>query len=188
MSRHRKTVISDSWLRRGLALILAVIPIIAVFAAIASLPLVTASPARAQTPGVPAPPADVFTENFENITGPYPISLSTYTGTNGEKYTADSAWQANCNGVILNYNMGNNLPFNCNAGPFGMQDLRAMNQSIGVLRGLPDPTTNNALAAYTDTGNNQAVNPGAGKVQFQTPPIALPAQRSNSKHYILFSV
>ena len=67
-----------------------------------------------------------------------------------------------------------------------MQDLRAMTESIGILRGLPDPKTNSALAADTDTGNNVAVNPGSGKVQFQTPRILLPAQ-NNSKHYILFS-
>ena len=185
MRQHRKIATSNGRLRRGLTLLLALTPIIVLTV---SLPLAIAPQARAQTPGVPASPSAIFDEHFENGIGAFPVSLFTYTGVNGEKYTADPAWQENCNGVVVNYNMGDNLPFNCNAWPFGMQDLRAMTQAIGILRGLPDPTTNNALAAYTDTGNNQAVNPGAQKVQFQTGLFPLPSQKSNSKHYILFSV
>ncbi len=185
MGRHGQIATKDRRFRRGLALLLAFAPFIALMV---TLPIVTAPQARAQTPGVPAPPTTIFSENFENGIGAFPVSLFTYTGANGEKYTADSAWQENCNGVVVNFNMGNNLPFNCNAGPFGMQDLRAMTQAIGILRGLPDPTANNALAAYTDTGNDQAVNPGARKVQFQTQQFPLPTQKSNSKHFILFGV
>ncbi|WP_433891190.1 DUF7507 domain-containing protein [Streptomyces sp. CA-111067] len=134
----------------------------------------------------PAAPAVVFTEDFQNTSSDVPVPLADYTGANGEQYTADPAWLSDCNGEILNYTM-TALPANCAAGPAGMNNLRPMAYALGDLRGAADPTQNDALSAYTDTGNNIPVDPGAGKVQFQTvQPIDLPS--GTGKHYILFGV
>jgi uncharacterized repeat protein (TIGR01451 family) len=157
-----------------------------VLGAVVALPVVYAAPATAQTPGVPQPPAVVFQENFENHPGTAPLPLLEYTGANGETYTADEPWLTDCNGEIVNFTM-TELPSNCAAGPFGMYALRSMAYALGVMQGSANAAGNDALSAYTDTGNNQFVDPGPGLVQFQTKqPVALPA--GTSKHYILFSV
>jgi LPXTG-motif cell wall-anchored protein len=60
-----------------------------------------------------------------------------------------------------------------------------MAYALGSLRGAADPAGNDALSAYTDLGNNTPVDPGAGKVQFQTvQPVDLPS--GTGKHHILF--
>jgi hypothetical protein len=62
---------------------------------------------------------------------------------------------------------------------------RSMAYALGSLRGAADPAGNDALSAYTDLGNNTPVDPGAGKVQFQTvQPVDLPS--GTGKHHILF--
>jgi len=77
-------------------------------------------------------------------------------------------------------------PANCAAGPQGMENLRSLAFALGVLQGSADPTTNRALSAYTDLGNNTAVDPGPGFVQIQTAnPITVPA---NGRRYVTFSV
>src|SRR5579862_9473959 len=183
--RRRPSAAPDGWLRRWLRLVLTVSPVIG---AIVTLPIVfvSAPPAGAQTPGVPAAPTTVFTEGFQNTSSTVPVPLASYSGVNGETYTADPAWLTNCNGEIVNYTM-TALPSNCDAGPYGMNSLRSMAYALGKLENNPDPATNNELSAYTDTGNNVPMNPGAGLVQLQTvQPIALPT--GTSMHYILFSV
>src|SRR5580700_6312758 len=60
--------------------------------------------AAARTPGVPQPPAVVYSEDFENNTGPAPVLLPAYTGASGQTYTADPAWLTNCNGAIVEAN------------------------------------------------------------------------------------
>lgn len=161
MKRRGRNAAAPWSRRRGLAPILVVIP---VTAAIAGLPLLAATHARAAgtpgTPGTPQPPVTLYTEGFENNIPGTPLPLTSYTGVTGMTYTADPAWLASCNGDIINYNM-TALPANCNAGPQGMVQLRTLAYGLGVLRGLSNPATNNALSAYTDKGNNTYVNPGA---------------------------
>lgn len=57
--------------------------------------------------GVVEAPGEVWAEDFENGQGTAPSWLATYTSATGPTYTADKYWRdyANCNGVILNYNI-----------------------------------------------------------------------------------
>ncbi|WP_344081139.1 DUF7507 domain-containing protein [Luedemannella helvata] len=123
--------------------------------------------AAAGTPGVPQPPVVVFHEDFENTTTTVPLLLTSYVGTDDETYTANQAWLTNCNGMIVNYSM-TVRPANCTGGPQGLRALRSMAYALGNLSRAANSATNNALSAYTDTGGDVAVNPGAGLIQLQT--------------------
>ena len=137
-------------------------------------------------PGVPRAAIQMFGETFQNVAGNTPVLLTSYTGISGQTYTADPAWLSNCNGSIVAYSM-TALPANCSAGTSGMFHLRSLAYALGVLRGVPDPTTNLAVSAYTDLGNDTAVNPGAGKVQIETlTPVPVPPV--TGKRYVTFSV
>ena len=123
--------------------------------------------AAAGTPGVPQPPIVVFHEDFEHTTTTVPLLLTDYVGTDDETYTANQAWLTNCNGMILNYSM-TVRPANCTGGPQGLRALRSMAYALGNVGRAADSATNNALSAYTDTGGDVAVNPGAGLIQLET--------------------
>ncbi len=162
-------------------LALAVLATQALALAIGAAP-VNAAPGSPRTPRAPVLN---FSEDFQNNIGSTPVPLLSYTGVTGETYTADPAWLTNCNGEVVTFNM-TTLPANCAAGTQGMTNLRSLAYALGALRNSADPAANGALSAYTDLGNNTAVDPGAPKVQFETvQPLSLPA---GGKRYITFSV
>ena len=204
MTQRRRASASHGLIRRALLLILTAGPLIL---AIAALSYGTGTNATAQTraPAQPhakartdartrtdapaqtaATPSVVFHEDFENNVGTTPVALPNYVGPTGETYTADPAWLANCNGVIINWGMTTN-PSNCNTpppggstSPTGMQSLRTLANAMGQYRGLPAGNSNDVVAAFTDNGAPSAVDPGAGKVQFQT--VDRKSTRLNSSH------
>jgi uncharacterized repeat protein (TIGR01451 family) len=136
--------------------------------------------------GTPRPAAQLFTEGFESNPVGTPVLLTDYTGTAGMRYTADEPWLEACNGNVVAFFM-TELPPNCSAGPQGMENLRSLAFALGVLQGAADPTTNRALSAYTDLGNNTAVDPGPGLIQLQTmDAVAVPPHVG--KRYVTFSV
>jgi uncharacterized repeat protein (TIGR01451 family) len=149
--------------------------------------IAAASPVRTApgTPGVPQSPTVLYRENFENNVTTTPTVLTSYVGANGMTYSADPAWLDNCNGEIVNYTM-TVLPSNCDDGTSGMNHLRSMAWALGQHRADPDPTQNNALSAYTDRGNDTAVDPGPDKIQFETlQPVPIPG---TGTRFITFSV
>ncbi|SDI91253.1 conserved repeat domain-containing protein [Frankineae bacterium MT45] len=148
----------------GLCTLLLVATLVVGLTAVAAV--VTAPPAEATpgTPGVPQAPTVLYTERFENGTTARPSILTSYTGPAplSAKYTADPAWLTECNGQIVKWGSTPFSASNCSAaGNFGR--VQQESWALGKHAGLADPTTNNAVTAYTE-----APPPGADKVEFQT--------------------
>jgi uncharacterized repeat protein (TIGR01451 family) len=131
------------------------------------------------SPGTPQAGSVVFQEGFENGTGTTPVVLTSYTGTNGQKYTADSGWLTNCNGQIRSFNTPYTSLGNCtNNGD--TSNLGQLAYALGAHNGDATPQANHAVTAYTEN------NPGANAREFQTVdniPLA-----SASGRYLTFSV
>ncbi|WP_314147272.1 hypothetical protein [uncultured Leifsonia sp.] len=147
----------------------------------ASALVLTAAPAQAApgTPGTPQAPTVAFQEDFENGVGNTPVGLAAYTGTTGQKYTADPAWLANCNGQVRNYNTPSTNLGNCQI-ENDSANLNQLAYALGVHAGSATPGTNHAVTAYTEN------NPGANATEFQTAsniPLA-----SSSGRFLTFSV
>ncbi|WP_431245578.1 DUF6923 family protein [Leifsonia xyli] len=131
------------------------------------------------TPGTPQANTTVFQENFENGVANTPVGLTAYTGASGQKYTADAAWLANCNGQIRNANTPSSNFGNC----INENDAANLNQlayGLGVHAGSATPATNHVVAAYTEN------NPGANATEFQT--VSNIPLASSSGRFLTFSV
>ncbi|MGN6126332.1 MAG: beta strand repeat-containing protein [Humibacter sp.] len=138
-----------------------------------------AAQAAPGTPGTPQANTVVFQESFENGTGTTPVGLASYTGVNGEKYTADAAWLANCNGQVRNFNTPYTTLGNC-VSTVDSANLGQLAYALGVHAGDATPADNHAVTAYTEN------NPGANAVEFRTVnniPLA-----SASGRFLTFSV
>ncbi|MCL1842133.1 MAG: Ig-like domain-containing protein, partial [Propionibacteriaceae bacterium] len=115
--------------------------------------LLGSSPSQATEPGkpgVPQPGTVVYSEDFQN-TSTTPISLTSYSGLNGTKYTADAGWlpPANeCDGWVMNAKSTQpsvSVDSGCNGWPWTLSQELA-----GVLsQGQGLPATNNVLSANT---------------------------------------
>jgi uncharacterized repeat protein (TIGR01451 family) len=161
----------------------------------AVLLLLTPSPsgpavAAPGSPGTPQPPTNLFLETFELNPASTPILVTNYTGTNGMRYTADPPWLQSCNGNVVAQVM-TAIPANCGGltgfATQGMANLRSLAYALGVLQNSAAPQNNRAVSAYTDRGDNSAVDPGAPFVQIQTAnPIVAPPRVG--KRYVTFSV
>ncbi|MGJ4846607.1 Ig-like domain-containing protein [Leifsonia sp. Le1] len=131
------------------------------------------------TPGTAQAPTVAFQENFENGVGNTPVALTAYTGASGQKYTADPAWLANCNGQVRNFNTPSTTLGNCQI----ENDSAHLNQlayALGAHAGSATPGANHAVTAYTEN------NPGVNATEFQTAtniPLA-----SSSGRFLTFSV
>ncbi|GAB3614731.1 DUF7507 domain-containing protein [Humibacter ginsengisoli] len=144
--------------------------------------IVLAPQAAHATPGSPGTPQAntvVFQEDFENGMGDTPVGLANYTGANGEKYTADPAWLANCNGQVRNLNTPYTTLGNC-VSTTDTSNIGQLAYALGAHANAADPAANHAVTAYTEN------NPGANAVEFQTVnniPLA-----SASGRFLTFSV
>ncbi len=124
--------------------------------------------ARAQaapgTPGVPQPPGTIYTEDFEHETGTTPVLLTKYTGAPplSPKYIAAQDYLEHCNGYIVEFNSNSRKTATDCAEP-AFDNVRQMAWTMGALRGVPDPSTNHSVTAYTDPGTLKA-----NEVQFET--------------------
>ncbi|MCS7479988.1 choice-of-anchor P family protein [Umezawaea endophytica] len=138
----------------------------------------TTVPSTAQAvPGTPQAPVVVFTEDFENGQGAVPVLLPQYVNALGQGYTADPAWLANCNGVVVSLQQPTSTP------PDHLCDtawgrVRPMAGDLAQWAGT-DPATNHAIGAYTQG------DPGPNKVQFETTQ-PIPLQATN--RFLAFSV
>ena len=143
--------------------------------------VLTGAPALAApgTPGTPQAPSVAFQENFENGVGNAPVGLAAYTGASGQKYTADPAWLANCNGQVRSYNTPSTTLGNCQI-EGDAAHLNQLTYALGAHAGSATPATNHAVTAYTEN------NPGANATEFRTAtniPLA-----SSSGRFLTFSV
>ncbi|MER5891391.1 DUF11 domain-containing protein, partial [Streptomyces sp. NPDC001941] len=95
----------------------------------------------------------------------------------GTKYTADPAWLTNCNGAIVSASSPNNAAgaAGCTTGYAAVKRLASVLGQVGG----NDPSTNNAVTAYTEG------DPGANKVQFET---TAPVPLNVTKRFVTFSV
>jgi uncharacterized repeat protein (TIGR01451 family) len=137
--------------------------------------------------GVPQPPLTLFTEGFENGVTATPELLTDYTGAapTGETYSADPAWLANCNGIILEFDSPDADYPNAPVSP-GCQyeeaydKIRQLAYALGAFTGDSTPGTNHVVSAYTQA------NPGAGLRELEmNHPVTLPG---SSRRFIDFSV
>lgn len=172
--RRRRSTGNRSW-RRGAVALLA----IAGVAAAALVGVSTSAVAAPGTPGTPQTNTVVFEEDFDNGPGTAPQSLSAYIGTDGQRYTAASAWLTNCNGAIVNYNIPYTTQGNCGSAT-NSANLRQLAYALGVHNGAADPNANDVVAAYTEG------DPGANAVEFQTVSDIPLAQASG--RFLTFSV
>ncbi|MBT1633280.1 beta strand repeat-containing protein [Curtobacterium flaccumfaciens] len=117
----------------------------------------------------------MFTEGFQNVPGTTPIQrLTSYTGTSGQKYTANPAWLTLCNGWIASANQSTTAAAQVSdctsAGGTSAAGQSTWNQSQQLAQALGIYSGQTAAAArgnYADTAFT-AGNPGAGLVEFQT--------------------
>jgi uncharacterized repeat protein (TIGR01451 family) len=143
------------------------------------------------TPGTPQPGTGVFSEDFQNATRSPVQTLTTYTGTNGQKYTAAAGWLQGCNGWIASAAQSTTASgpvadctgTNATAaqGQAAWNGAQQLAQALGLYRGATAAASVNNYAdtAYTSTA------PGAGAVEFQT---ASNVPFSGSNRFIAFSV
>lgn len=130
-------------------------------------------------PGTPSAPTVAFQEDFENGVGNTPVGLTAYTGASGQKYTADPAWLANCNGQIRNYNTPSTTLGNCQI-ENDSANLNQLAYALGVHAGSATPGANHAVTAYTEN------SPGANSTEFQT--VSNIPLASSSGRFLTFSV
>jgi uncharacterized repeat protein (TIGR01451 family) len=124
----------------------------------------------------------VYVEDFEHEMERKPVLLTHYVGAPPLEatYTADQRFLENCNGYIVEFE-SNERTTATDCEEVAFHRVRQMAWVLGALRGLADPKTNHAVAAYTD---GHSVLP-ENTVQFETvKPIPLVA----SNRFITFSV
>jgi uncharacterized repeat protein (TIGR01451 family) len=143
------------------------------------------------TAGTPQSGTGVFSEDFQNATRSPVQTLTTYTGTNGQKYTAAAGWLQGCNGWIASAAQSTTASgpvadctgTNATAaqGQAAWNGAQQLAQALGLYRGASAAASVNNYAdtAYTSTA------PGAGAVEFQT---ASNVPFSGSNRFIAFSV
>ncbi|GAB3583179.1 hypothetical protein GCM10027406_27240 [Leifsonia lichenia] len=165
------------------------------------------------SPGTPQPGTVVYTEDFENNTGPSATNFANYVGATGAAYTGSPFWinGARCNGVILNYSQATTPAFalsgtsaadsgvngRCSDSPGvrSYQFLRMLARGMGQQFTPGSPTTDNVVSSYTEcqssatAGGTCDVLPtgstvASGSVLFRTvQPIA-----TSLNHYYVFGV
>jgi uncharacterized repeat protein (TIGR01451 family)/fimbrial isopeptide formation D2 family protein len=151
-----------------------------------------AAPAQAApgNPGTPSDPTTVYTEDFQNVPGTSPVqTLTDYTGTSGQKYTANDAWLTYCNGLIASTSQS---PTDAGAvaacgnesnganGQVNWNRTQQLSYALGLYRGGTPAAGNSNYADSAYTANN----PGAGLVEFETA-TNIPFAASN--RFITFS-
>jgi uncharacterized repeat protein (TIGR01451 family) len=171
---------STSGLRSRLARILAVLAVV----------LAVPSAAHA-APGVPQPPTTVYSEDFQNGSGP--TELESYASTSGASYTADSYWlnQRRCNGFILSNGDAYPGATYCNSSSTFWGVVRTQAYVLGLLNTPQNPTTNRAVSSYSTGAADNASNTAADGaiptlIEFGTAgQVTLP---SASGRFVTFSV
>ncbi|BBA98516.1 hypothetical protein RVR_4724 [Actinacidiphila reveromycinica] len=163
------------WRRRAATALLGV-------GALAAASLAAIGPAAANapgSPGTPSAPATVFAEDFEHGQGAAVTPLPDYTGAPplAETYTADPAWLANCNGLLVSEQAGASAPAGANCGGYWAAN-KQMAAALGTWAG-GDAATNHSLTAYTSG------DPGAGRTELET---AEPVPLSADHRFLTFSV
>jgi uncharacterized repeat protein (TIGR01451 family) len=135
------------------------------------------------TPGTPQAASVVYAEDFQNATVSPVQGLTGYTGTTGQKYTADAPWLTGCNGLIASaaQNTADSASATACASRSNFNHAQQLSQAIGLFNGQSQAASVNNFAnsAYT------AGNPGAGLVEFQT---ASNVPFSGTNRFIAFSV
>ncbi|MFW8745059.1 hypothetical protein, partial [Mesorhizobium japonicum] len=137
----------------------AVVALIGVLSIAVPVGVTTSAQARATSvsgaTGLPSP-RNVLDEDFEN-TATDPVGLKSYVGSDGQKYTADSAWLVNCSGEIRSGSLWVDNFGNCDQGinsPFVWNGDGGETQLAYALSKLNDPSdahaeANRALMGYT---------------------------------------
>lgn len=141
-----------------------------------------AAPA-APAPGVPHDPVVLIREDFEQDGANATIrGLDTYTGANGETYTADASWLQDCNGWLSRGSHPDNAATQVTdcANQNGWNAVQRLSIALGLNDGLSSSAAleNIGVAAYTQD------NPTTGRMLESVTPLVVPV----TGRYVTMSV